>query len=79
MNNSKHGKMSKGLSIRSSDITRADIIRTIQREEESIECFGTEWIEYCGKHRCVWKDECLAENSKIANHSSKIINLVMVD
>ena len=57
-------KMAKGMSINTYRMKKADIVRSIQRAENNIECYGTERVNSCREEMCLWKSDCLALNSK---------------
>ena len=43
---------------------KADMIRSIQRAENNIDCFGTERVEHCHEDACWWRDDCRSLNKK---------------
>lgn len=42
---------------------KADIIRSIQRRENSIDCYGTIRMGHCGEVGCLWRSDCLSLNN----------------
>jgi hypothetical protein len=38
---------------------KADAIRTIQRAEDTYECFGTQRVLECGENGCLWRQDCV--------------------
>ena len=52
-------KMAKGMGINTFQMKKIDIIRSIQRQEHNIDCFGTERVAYCGEERCLWREDCM--------------------
>ena len=40
------------------------LIRTIQRAENNIVCYGSERVLTCQEYGCLWRDDCLAANVK---------------
>ncbi len=62
------GKIAKGMGINTYRMKKTDIIRSIQRKENNIECFGTDRVEHCKEEGCSWRNDCLTLNtSKTAN------------
>jgi len=49
--------------IKSGRQTKADLIRTIQRQEGNFDCFGTAF-DYCDQLACSWRDDCLGSKQK---------------
>ncbi|HOD36557.1 MAG TPA: hypothetical protein PLR20_12250 [Syntrophales bacterium] len=60
-------KMAKALGINSFGMKKTDLIRAIQRKEENPECYGTERVEYCRELSCLWRQDCIALQSKPAS------------
>lgn len=58
-------KMAKGQNINTKGMRKRDMIRSIQRAESNYDCFGTLRMEYCNEKKCLWREDCLAENNKI--------------
>ena len=50
----------KNMGIKTSGMRKTDLIRTIQRVENNIECYATERIGSCEEHSCLWRDDCLS-------------------
>ena len=40
-------------------MSKQDIICAIQRVEEKLCCYGTEWVDYCDGEPCEWRTDCL--------------------
>ena len=40
-------------------INKAELIRSIQRAEGNVDCFGTEHVNVCGQTNCLWREDCL--------------------
>ena len=53
-------KMAKEMQINTYRMKKTDIIRTIQKTENNIECYGTERINNCNEEICLWRDDCLS-------------------
>jgi hypothetical protein len=56
--------MAKDMGINTYRMKKVDIVRTIQRTEDNIDCFGTERVRDCHEESCLWRDDCLALNNK---------------
>jgi hypothetical protein len=52
-------KMAKGMQINTNRLKLPDIIRSIQRAENNIECFGTQRVDSCNENVCLWRNRCL--------------------
>ncbi len=50
--------------IKAGRMTKANIIRTIQRAEGNFDCFSTAIDGYCDQMRCAWRDDCLGSGKK---------------
>ena len=59
-------KKAKGMGINTYRLKKSDIIHSIQRVENNIECFGTQRVDYCCEHDCLWRNDCILLN----NHNS---------
>ncbi len=57
-------KMANTMNINTYRMKKVDIIRAIQREENNIECYGTERANNCNELTCLWRDDCLSVNHK---------------
>jgi len=58
-------KMAKGMGINTYRLKKPDIIRSIQRAEGNIECFGTQRVEYCLEDNCLWRKDCISVNHRL--------------
>ena len=56
-------KMARELGIKTHRTKKIDLVRTIQREEENIDCYGTDRVEYCQEPTCLWKGDCFTLNN----------------
>ena len=55
----------QGLKIGKSN--KAELIRSIQRNEGNFDCFGSASSGYCDQFQCSWREDCLpAPNRKSA-------------
>lgn len=50
--------------IKTSRMTKADLIRTIQRTEGNFDCFGSAIDGVCDQMDCSWREECLGSSKK---------------
>lgn len=46
------------MAINTSGMNKAEMIRSIQRTEDKIRCYGTDWVDYCDRAQCLWKYDC---------------------
>ena len=53
-------KMAKGMDINTYRMKKTDMIRSIQRAESNVECYGTERIGSCQEETCLWRSDCLS-------------------
>ncbi len=51
--------IAKARGIKSAKLSKADLIRTIQREEGNFPCFGTAVGGSCDQMNCAWREDCL--------------------
>ena len=59
MNFNELRKMAKRMGINAYRVKKPDIILSIQRAENNIQCFGTQRVEYCCEHVCLWRTDCV--------------------
>jgi hypothetical protein len=62
MNFNEIRKVAKGMGINTYRLKKPDIIRSIQRAENNVQCFGTQRVEYCCEHACLWRNDCVKLN-----------------
>jgi hypothetical protein len=55
-------KMAKGMGINAYRMKKKDLIQAIQKAESNIDCFGTQRVEYCQEHECLWREDCQTPN-----------------
>lgn len=60
-------RMAKGMGIKTYRMKKVDMIRSIQRAENNIECYGTKRVDSCQEQSCLWRSDCLTLN----NHMGK--------
>lgn len=56
--------IAKEKGIKAGRMTKADMIRAIQRTEGNFDCFGTPTNGECDQLQCVWRDDCLGSSGK---------------
>lgn len=59
-------KIAKEKNVDTKGMDKRDIIQSIQRVENNYQCFGTDRMEYCNEQECLWREDCLAQNKKMA-------------
>jgi hypothetical protein len=64
MNFNEIKKMAKGMGINTYGMKKVEVIRSIQRAENNIDCYGTDRVETCDENECLWRDDCLSLNAK---------------
>jgi hypothetical protein len=42
---------------------KTELIRAVQREEGNHDCFATPHVGECNQLNCLWREDCLKENS----------------
>ena len=67
MNYNEIRKMAAERGIKTYRMKKHDLIHVIQREEDNIECFGTQRVDYCGEKICLWKDDCVSTYQTLNN------------
>ncbi len=43
---------------------KAELIRTLQREEGNFDCFAKAYAGYCDQAGCRWREDCLVLSSR---------------
>ncbi|HJX73577.1 MAG TPA: Rho termination factor N-terminal domain-containing protein [Candidatus Deferrimicrobiaceae bacterium] len=56
-------EIAKKLGINTARMTKADIIRAIQRAEGNFDCFGSARDGYCDQATCLWRNDCLGRSA----------------
>lgn len=51
-------KMAKDMDISTYRMNKIDVIRAIQQAENNIDCYGTDRVDTCQEHACLWRSEC---------------------
>ena len=62
--------MAKGMGINTYGMKKTDVVRAIQREENNIDCYGTQRVDICNEEACLWRNDCISLN-RIKNNSHK--------
>jgi len=44
-------------------MSKADIVRAIQRAEGNFDCFGSAVDGYCDQENCLWRKDCLGKSA----------------
>jgi len=58
-------RMAKSMGINTYQMKKTDIIRSIQKKEGNIDCYGTSRVESCQELTCLWRDDCLSLDQKM--------------
>jgi hypothetical protein len=53
-------EIAKEKGIKTGNMKKENIIRSIQRAEGNFDCFGTASSGYCDQTNCLWRNDCLA-------------------
>lgn len=48
----------KGMGVKTSGMSKTNLIRRIQQAEGNFPCFGTT-ADYCDQWECAWREDCL--------------------
>lgn len=51
-------EIAKQRNIKTANMKKIDIIRSIQREEGNSDCYNTGYSDRCGQFGCCWRDDC---------------------
>ena len=58
-------RMAKSMGINTYQMKKTDIIRSIQKKEGNIDCYGTPRVESCQELTCSWREGCLSLDQKM--------------
>jgi len=61
-------RMAKGMGIHTRGMKKIEAIRSIQRAENNIDCYGTERVDTCNETACLWRDDCLSLHNRTHVH-----------
>lgn len=56
--------IAKEKGVKAGRLTKAEMIRTIQRQEGNFDCFGSAINGYCDQQECSWREDCLSSSVK---------------
>ncbi|MBF0278831.1 MAG: SAP domain-containing protein [SAR324 cluster bacterium] len=56
--------LDRGMKLQSKKQTKKDLIRAIQRDEGSLECYATQQSELCGQENCLWRKDCSKDDKR---------------
>lgn len=59
--------IAKLLGIKTSRLSKVDLVRQIQIAEGNFECFATPTDGYCDREDCNWRDDCFTAAKKLKN------------
>ena len=65
MNFEEIQKKAKNMGINTFQMNKTEIIRSIQRGENNIDCYGSPRVEFCHERACLWRNDCLSLNDKM--------------
>jgi hypothetical protein len=51
-------KMAKVMGINTRGMKKIEVIRSIQRAENNIDCYGTDRVKTCNEDVCLWRTDC---------------------
>jgi len=52
-------KFAKARGIKTGNLKKPELIRTIQRAEGNFDCYGSAISGYCDQLNCLWRKDCL--------------------
>ena len=55
-------KIAKSLEINTYRMKKPDMIRSIQRAENNMDCYGTSRVDYCNEQGCLWRADCVSRS-----------------
>jgi hypothetical protein len=58
MNMTEVKTLAKARDVKCGKMNKAELIRTMQRQEGNAECFNTGQANSCGQGRCLWLADC---------------------
>ena len=60
MNFNEIKRIAKGMGINTFGMKKLDVVRAIQREENNIDCYGTQRVNTCHEDACLWRNDCIS-------------------
>lgn len=52
--------------IKPARLSKAELVRAIQRSEHNFDCFGKAASSYCDQYGCLWRHDCLGVSARQA-------------
>lgn len=59
--------MAKSMGLKTSRLSKVNLVREIQSAEGNFECFATTQNGFCDRQDCVWRDDCFTAAKKLKN------------
>lgn len=60
MNFNEIKRIAKGMGINTYGMKKTDVIQSIQRAENNIDCYGTQRVNTCHEDACLWRKDCIS-------------------
>jgi len=60
MNFNEIKRIAKGMGINTYGMKKIDVIRSIQRAENNINCYATQRVDVCNEDACLWRNDCIS-------------------
>ena len=57
-------QFAKRMNVNTFRMNKTDMIRSVQRAENTYDCFATDRVEYCNELSCLWREDCISANQK---------------
>ena len=57
----------KEMGLKTSRLSKVDLVRQIQSAEGNFDCFATAMDGICDRKDCVWRDDCFTAVKKLKN------------
>lgn len=58
--------VAKGLGIKPGNLSKMELVRTIQKTEGNFDCFATATAGKCDQMGCQWRDDCFKTAKSLA-------------
>ncbi|MFW2439669.1 MAG: SAP domain-containing protein [Arenicellales bacterium] len=65
MNMQEVRSVAKGLGIKTSRMSKVNLVRSIQLSEGNFSCFASPLNGECDQLNCMWRDDCFAAAKKL--------------
>jgi len=56
-------EVGKKKGVNAGKMNKTELIRTIQRTEGNYDCFATPYVRECNQLNCLWREDCVKEDS----------------